>query len=739
MGAVALGVSVQAAPGELDLNIEGMTCAACATRVEKTLNKLAGVEAAVNLATERAHIRLTGAMVTPPDLIAAIERAGYGATIATNANRADVRTRKALLAQEDLTQFWWALALTAPLVLQMVPMLWGSAHVDWLPRWLQLVLATPVQFWIGRRFFVGAWKALRAGAANMDVLVVLGTLSAYLLSVFVTIAAPPGAHVYFESAAVVITLVLLGKILESRARARTNSAVDALLRLRPVMAHVLRDGAIVDIKIDDVAQGDRLQVRPGEAVPVDAEVLTGQSSVDEAMLTGESVPVSKSPGSGLFAGTINQDGVLECRATGVGADTAVGRIVRMVEAAQGSKAAVQKVVDRVAAVFVPVIVVIAGLTLIGWWLAGAGFEVAIVNACAVLVISCPCALGLATPTALMVGIGRGAQQGILIRDANALELAERVRTLVVDKTGTLTEGRPTVTRVVPAAGVAEREALTIAAAIAQGSEHPLSRAIVRYAAAQGMPIQPASGVRAVAGQGVHGIVLGGDGVGRRTWLGSRGFILSLQRPGTDAWAGESTTGLVVGVADESRILGWIELADALRPTSLPAIARLRRLGIDVVMLTGDRPGAAQAIAAAVGITRFESEVMPADKAARVAALKEGGVQVAMAGDGVNDAPALAAADVSFAMGAGSDVAIQSAGVTLIRADINGVADAIELSRATMRKVRQNLAFAFGYNVLAIPVAALGLLNPALAGAAMALSSVSVVLNALLLRRWRPAP
>jgi P-type Cu+ transporter len=728
---------VNATQGQLDLNIEGMTCAACAIRIEKALNKIAGVEAAVNLATERAHVRLAGGGVTAPDLIAAVERAGYGATIATDATRGNERARKASLAQADLMLFWWSLGLTLPLVLQMVPMLWGHGHVDWLPRWFQLALATPVQFWIARRFYAGAWKALRAGAANMDVLVVLGTLSAYLLSVFVTIANPPDAHVYFESAAVVITLVLLGKILESRARARTAGAVDALLRLRPAIAHIERDGQVIDIRIEDVAVGDRLQVRPGEAVPVDAEVLAGHSNVDEAMLTGESVPVSKSPGSRVFAGTVNQDGVLACRATGVGTDTAVGRIVRMVEAAQGSKAAVQRVVDRVATVFVPVIVVIAVFTLIGWWVAGASIETSIVNACAVLVISCPCALGLATPTALMVGIGRGAERGILIKDANALELAERVQTLVVDKTGTLTEGRPAVSRVVPAADVSAREVLAVASAIAQGSEHPLSRAIVRHAEALGVLVQSASGIRAAPGQGVHGIVMHGDGVGHRTWLGSQAFMASLQRTGSDAFSGDAPGGSVVGVADEARMLGWIELTDTLRPTSHAAIMRLTRLGVETVMLTGDRAAAAQAIARQLGITRFEAEVMPADKAARVAAIRQGGMRVAMAGDGVNDAPALAAADVSFAMGAGSDVAIETAGVTLIRADITGVADAIELSRATMRKVRQNLALAFGYNVLAIPVAAFGLLNPALAGAAMALSSVSVVLNALLLRRWNP--
>jgi P-type Cu+ transporter len=728
---------VTTARAQLDLNIEGMTCAACATRVEKSLNKVAGVDASVNLATERAHVRLTASGVTAGDLIAAVEQAGYGATIATEATRGDERARKAALAQADFILFWWSLALTAPLVLQMVPMLWGSGHVDWLPRWVQLALATPVQFWIGQRFYLAAWKALRAGAANMDVLVVLGTLSAYLLSVFVTIANPPGAHVYFESAAVVITLVLLGKILESRARARTTGAVDALLRLRPAIAHVERNGQSIDVRIDDVVQGDRLQVRPGEAVPVDAEVLAGHSSVDEAMLTGESLPVSKSPGSRVLAGTVNQDGVLTCRATGVGTDTAVGRIVRMVEAAQGSKAAVQRVVDRVAAVFVPVIVGIAVATLIGWWLAGASLEAAIVNACAVLVISCPCALGLATPTALMVGIGRGAERGILIKDANALELAERVATLVVDKTGTLTEGRPAVSQVTPVAGITLRDLLAVAASIAQGSEHPLSRAIVRHAEAEGVPVQPASGVRSTAGQGVHGIAMYSDGVGRRTWLGSPVFMRSLHRTGAEALAVDAATGSVVGVADETQMLGWITLTDTLRPSSQGAILRLARLGVATVMLTGDRAAAAEAIARQLGITRFEAELLPADKAARVAAIKQGGGHVAMAGDGVNDAPALAAADVGFAMGAGSDVAIQTAGVTLIRADITGVADAIELSRATMRKVRQNLALAFGYNVLAIPLAAFGLLNPALAGAAMALSSVSVVFNALLLRRWHP--
>ncbi len=723
---------------DLDLDIEGMSCAACAARVEKSLAKLAGVEAAVNLATERVHIRYPLNTITPPELIAAVERAGYGASIASDATRDAERARKSVAWREDLTLFWWSAALTAPLALQMIPMLWGGGHVDWLPRWVQLVLATPVQFWIGRRFFLGAWKSLRAGTANMDVLVVLGTLAAYLLSVFVTIFDPPGAHVYFESAAVVITLVLLGKILESRARARTSGAIDALLRLRPVIAHIKRDGQLIDLKIDEVVAGDRLQIRPGESVPVDAEVLAGRSNVDEAMLTGESLPVTKESGSRVFAGTLNQDGVLDCRAVGVGADTAVGRIVRMVEAAQGSKASVQRVVDRVAAVFVPAIVLIALITLIGWWLHGASMEVAIVNACAVLVISCPCALGLATPAALMVGIGRGAQQGILIKDANALERAESVRMLVVDKTGTLTEGRPVVARIVPGAGASADDVLRAGVAIAQGSEHPLSRAIVRAASSKGMDIEPAGDLTSVAGKGMHGVLVDAKRNRRRIWLGSATYMRELDRRGSEALTMQDAdhTHSIVGVADDEKILGWFELADQLRPTSRAGIKRLHRLGVEVLMMTGDRARAAEPIARALGIARFEADLLPEDKAARVAALKAGGTPVAMAGDGINDAPALAAADVSFAMGAGSDVAVQSAGITLIRADISGVAEAIELSRATMRKVRQNLAFAFGYNVLAIPVAAFGFLNPALAGAAMALSSVSVVANALLLRRWK---
>jgi len=726
-----------ASTAELDLSVQGMTCAACALRVEKALNRLDGVEATVNLATERAHIRWRVGHADSGVAIAAVERAGYGAAVVDDGTR---ETERAARASADRLLQWevvWATVLSVPLVAQMAPMAIGGGHVEWLPQWLQFALAAPVQIWFGRRFHEGAWKAVRSGTANMDVLVSVGTWVAFLLSVYVMLAQPAGGHVYFESAAVVITLVLLGRLLESRARARTSTAIESLMRLQPGTAHVLRDGNVIDVPVADVVPGERLQVRAGESVPVDAEVVVGASAVDESMLTGESVPVVKAVGSRVFAGTVNQDGLLECRATGVGRDTAVARIVRMVEAAQGSKAAVQKMVDRVAGVFVPAVMVIALATGIGWWWAGAGIEAALVNACAVLVISCPCALGLATPTALMVGIGRGAQSGILIKDANALELAHAIDTLVIDKTGTLTEGRPEVAALRPAGDVTDTALLAMAAGIAQASEHPLSRAIARHAAAQRVSPQPTRDVVSIAGQGVRARSAGDAGE-HDLWMGSASWIAGLlAEAGAPAVTPPEAPGRsLVGLAQGHRLVGWIELADRLRPTSAEAVRALHAQGVRVVMLTGDRAAAAEAVAREAGIDELRAEVLPGDKAGEVSRLRAAGRRVAMAGDGINDAPALAAADVSFAMGAGSDVALQAAGITLVRSDLRAIADAITLSRATMRKIRQNLAFAFGYNVLAIPIAAAGLLNPAIAGAAMALSSVSVVSNSLLLRRWR---
>ncbi len=735
----------------IDLAIEGMTCAACAARIEKALKRIDGVDAAVNLASERAHVRYPQHLVSVEQLVGAIEKAGYGGRVASREGLTGERARKQAHYDADLRTFWIAALLTLPLLAQMVPMAFG-VHDDLLPRWLQWLLATPVQFWVGKRFYVGAWHSVRGGSANMDVLVALGTTTAYALSVYTTVFGGPGGHVYFEAAAVIVTLVLLGKILESRAKARTTAAIDALVNLQPKQAHVERNNAWIDVDVEQVRRGDVLLVRPGESLPVDAEVIDGQSHVVEAMLTGESIPVSKGPGARVYAATLNQEGALRCRATGVGADTALARIIRLVEAAQGSKAAVQRLADRVAAVFVPAVLAIALVTLLGWLLVGASVETAVVNAVAVLVISCPCALGLATPTAIMVGIGRGAQSGILIKDATALEQACELRALVFDKTGTLTEGKPAVTDVVPVADLVATEVIRLAASIEQGSEHPLARAIVRHAVEQQLTLLPLARLAAAAGQGVSGEIASVNPpgikrylVGSPAYLAASGLTYAPDQVEALRAQGKTVIGLAAlspGVTPESatessRVLGWIAVADRLRTSSPEAVRRLRELGIRTVMLTGDNSATAATIAQACGIDEFQAEVMPAGKAERVAQLKASGHKVGMAGDGVNDAPALAAADVGFAMGAGSDVAMQTAGVLLMHSDLVSVVDAIDLSRATLRKVKQNLFFAFVYNVLGIPLAAMGVLSPMLAGAAMAASSVSVVTNSLALRRWKP--
>jgi Cu+-exporting ATPase len=612
-------------------------------------------------------------------------------------------------------------------------MLFHSGH-ELLPLWFQLALATPVQFWIGKRFYTGAWHALRSGGANMDVLIALGTSMAYFYSAAIVLLALP-LHVYFEASTAIITLVLLGKVLERRARSRTSAAIEEMLKLQPATAHVERGGSLVDAPVESVAVGDVFVVRPGESVPVDGIVLEGRSSVDESLLTGESRPVAKSTDARVYAATLNTDGVLRCRATGVGADTALAGIVRLVEEAQASKAPIQRLADAVSGIFVPVVVLIALITFaLTWWLAGDAV-MALIHSVAVLVIACPCALGLATPTAIMVGSGAGARAGVLIRNAAALERAGRIDTLVVDKTGTLTVGRPVVTEVLPSGWRSAEDVLRIAAAVERGSEHPLGRAIVHRAEQLRIELAPAGDFRAIAGKGVEAVI-----AGRRVLVGSPGLIAERGIAFDSGHIArlQETAHTVVVVAIEQDAIGAIAIGDALRPTSREALSILRDLDIDVIMLTGDNPRTAAAVAKELGITRFEAEVLPKDKVARIEQLKREGRRVGMAGDGVNDAPALAAADVSFAIGAGSDVAIQAADVTLMRDDVMSVVDAIRLSRATFRKIRQNLFFAFVYNVLGIPLAAVGLLNPVIAGAAMALSSVSVVSNSLLLKRWRPA-
>ncbi len=716
----------------LELSISGMTCSACAARIEKVLGKLPGVEAGVNFAAEKAHVRFTPDLTSAEEIIGAIKRAGYEAELSSSDSYGEEKEKKLAVYRQELRRFWISAVLTLPLVAQMAFMFGAvDSHQDVLPRTLQLLLATPVQFWIGRRFYAGAWNALRGGSGNMDVLVALGTSMAYLYSIVVTLAGLHHQHVYFEASATIITLVLLGKILEARAKAGTTASLEALIRLQPQTAHVERDGSVREVAVSSLIPGDIIMVRPGESVPVDGVVIDGVSSVDEAMLTGESMPVAKRRGDKLFAATVNGPALMRARATGVGSHTLLSGIIRMVEQAQGSKAPVQRLADRVAAIFVPVVCAIALFTFIGWWGLAGDFTQALVNAVAVLVIACPCALGLATPTAIMVGTGQGAKAGILVKDAQALELAEKIKVLGVDKTGTLTLGKPVVTDIVPT-GNAD-DLLRVAASLEQGASHPLSAAILARAAdltltaPQKLVAEPGKGLR-------------GELDGRPCLLGSPAFLrgqgvaldeaalLVLQK------AGKS----IVAVARDGHALGIIAVADPLRPSSRNAVARLSVLGVEVVMLTGDNQQTAAAIAREAGILRFQAEVLPSGKAAAINALKAEGL-VGMAGDGINDAPALAAADVGFAMGAGSDVAMETAGVTLMKNDLNNVADAIALSRATLAKIRQNLFFAFLYNVLGIPLAAAGMLNPVIAGAAMALSSVSVVSNSLLLKRWKPHP
>jgi Cu+-exporting ATPase len=716
-----------AAAEVVELALEGMTCAACAARIEKTLNRLDGVQASVNFATETAQVRVTSPGASIERLIDTVRKAGYDAHAQETGTVADHGAER----DAALRAFLLAAILTVPLLVEMAGMAVGRHGV--LPLWLQLALATPVQFLCGARFYRGAWHALRGGAANMDVLVALGTTMAYAYSAVVTLGGLD-LHVYFESGAAVITLVLLGKWLEARAKSRTSAALAALARLQPQTAWIESAAGLRQVPIASLGRGDVFVVRPGDSVPVDGEVLAGDSSVDEAMLTGESLPVAKTAGTRVYAATLNGTGQLRCRATATGRDTMLAGITRLVAQAQGSKAPVQALADRVAAVFVPAVFAVAAATFVFWWLAGS-LEQAMINAVAVLVIACPCALGLATPTALMVGIGRGASAGILIRNAVALERAGGLSMLLLDKTGTLTEGRPAVEDVLPATGVAVEEVVAVAAALERASEHPLAQAILAEAKRLGIVPVEVQAFRAVAGRGVVGTL-----DGREVLLGSPDFLLA-EGVSVDPVAFERfrrAGSTVVGVARERQLLGHVLVADQIRPTSAEAVAALKAMRIEPVMVSGDHPDTARAVAARLGIDDVIGGVLPQDKAREVEARRAPGRIVGMAGDGINDAPALAAADVSFALASGSGIAIDAADVTLMRNDLRSVCDAVDLSRRTVAKIRQNLFLAFIYNVLGIPLAAAGLLSPVIAGAAMALSSVSVVTNSLTLNRWRPA-
>ncbi|UVK99426.1 heavy metal translocating P-type ATPase [Pseudomonas sp. B21-048] len=718
----------------LELSIDGMTCASCVGRVERALVKVPGVKSvSVNLANERAHLELLG-QVDPQTLIGAVTKAGYSASVW------EVEHPQIDHQQQRLHRERWALlaaiALALPLVLPMVLQPFG---VHWmLPAWVQFALATPVQFIFGARFYVAAWKAVRAGAGNMDLLVALGTSAGYGLSVYewATAAGRP-PHLYFEASAVVIALVLLGKYLESRAKRQTASAIRALEALRPERAIQVIDGREQDVAISALRLNDLVMVKPGERFPVDGEVVEGQSHADEALISGESLPVPKQPGDKVTGGAINGEGRLLVRTLALGAETVLARIIRLVEDAQAAKAPIQKLVDKVSQVFVPAVLLIALATVIGWWLYGAPLETALINAVSVLVIACPCALGLATPTAIMAGTGVAARYGILIKDAEALERAHEVSAVVFDKTGTLTSGTPRIAHLSAIEGD-ETALLQIAGALQRGSEHPLAKAVLDACAERGVTVADVSDSQSLTGRGIAGNLDGRRlALGNRRLLEESGLSAGPLTDSANAWETEGRTlSWLIEQSPEPRVLGLFAFGDTLKPGALQAVQQLSARNISSHLLTGDNRGSAKVVAEALGISDVHAEVLPADKAATVAALKKTGV-VAMVGDGINDAPALAAADIGIAMGGGTDVAMHAAGITLMRGDPRRVPAALEISRKTYAKIRQNLFWAFVYNLIGLPLAAFGFLNPVLAGAAMALSSVSVVSNALLLKTWKP--
>lgn len=719
----------------IELDITGMHCAGCVGRVEKALNASPGVtDCHVNLATERARIFTTAIDVSASSLVHVVEETGFGAKVSEPDQMAVSDTDFEAASRRDLKMVLFAAVLSAPMLAQMAAMWLGIGA--FLEPWHQLLLTAPVQFIAGARFYRPAWYAAKDLSGNMDLLVVTGTLAAFGLSTFNVIRGE--GSLYFEAAASVITLVLLGKWMESRARRSATSALRGLMQLRPETVRILRNGEEFEIPAASLANGDQFVVRPSERIAADGVVTEGQAAVDESLLTGESVPVPKQPGDPVTGGAANVDGLLTISATAVGTDSTLSRIVRVVDQAQGEKAPIQRFVDRVAHVFVPIVLLIALVTFVGWLIGGEQAGNALINAVTVLVVACPCALGLATPTAITVGTGVAARHGILIRHISALERIHHVTTVVFDKTGTLTEGKPDVISVMPLTdGISPEEVLALAASVQSDSEHPLARAIVRHAHTQNLEINSVTDFGSTPGKGVSARIGGSDRrihVGSAHYLSEQMITLSppdgSEDPATKVWVAEQGAG-------DARVLGVIRLTDAVRPGAANAIGALSAENIATVLLSGDTEPIARSVANEIGIQTVRAGVLPEHKAREIKQLQETGQVVAMVGDGVNDAPALATSDVGIAMGGGADIAVDAADLTLMKPSPERVVDAVHISRATHHKIHQNLFWAFIYNIVALPLAASGTMSPVLAGAAMALSSVSVVTNSLLLRRWQP--